>query len=339
MTVVVTGAAGFVGRAVLAELVRAGTPAVAVDRRPVARRPGLTVVTADLLDRDHRVTDALRGAHAVVHLAGCPGVRDDRPDVEHHRARDNVDATARVLAAVPGSTPLVVASSSSVYGGSRDLRACREDDPLRPVGGYARSKAVVEALCAERVAAGARVTVARPFTVAGEGQRPDMALARWLAATRRGETVQVYGSTARRRDVTDVRQVAAALVGLTRVDAPGPVNVGTGVGHTLADLLAAVGAALGRRPVVELVPASAQEVSATLADTTRLRGLLGWAPVTDLAALVHRQAVAAGLLPADAGRAGAGIPGLTSPRRVARPGAPATAAGATTRHSTSQVPA
>lgn len=289
MTIVVTGAAGFIGRAVLRHLVRAGEPVVTVDRRRVVAS-GARVLTADLLDADPDVDDALRRADAVVHLAGCPGVRDDRPDVEAHRARDNVDAAARVLAAVPPHVPLVVASSSSVYGGSRDLRPCHEDDPLRPVGGYARSKVAVEELCAAAVAAGARVTTARPFTVAGEGQRPDMALSRWIAATRSGEPVQVYGSPARRRDVTDVRQVAAALVALACVGVPGPVNVGTGVGHTLAQLLAAVEAAVGRRPVVELVPASAEEVSATLADTRRLRSMVGWAPTTDLTAVVRRQA-------------------------------------------------
>lgn len=289
MTIVVTGAAGFIGSAVLRHLVRAGERVVAVDRRPVVA-PGARVLTADLLDADRHVEDALRSAAAVIHLAGCPGVRDGRPDVEAHRARDNVDAAARVLATVPRHVPLVVASSSSVYGGSRDLRPCREGDPLRPVGGYARSKVAVEELCAAAVSAGGRVTTARPFTVAGEGQRPDMALSRWIAATRLGAPVQVYGSTARRRDVTDVRQVAAALVALARAGARGPVNVGTGAGHTLAELLAAVGEAVGRRPVVELVPASAEEVSATLADTTRLRTLVGWAPTTDLTALVRRQA-------------------------------------------------
>lgn len=290
MTVVVTGAAGFVGRTVVRRLVGGAVPVVAVDRRHLPRSPGVRVVTADLLDADEVVSEALLRADAVVHLAGCPGVRDDRPDVERARARDNVDATARVLEAVPAHVPLVVVSSSSVYGGSRGRRPSAENDPLRPAGGYARSKVAVERMCAERVAAGARVTVARPFTVVGEGQRPDMALARWIAATRAGRPVQVFGSMSRRRDVTDVRQVAEVLVALARLGAPGPVNVGTGVGHSLADLLDAVQAALGRRPAVEVVPATTEEVAATLADTRRLGSLVGWVPSTDLPALVRRQA-------------------------------------------------
>ena len=293
MHVVVTGGAGFVGAAVVRRLRAGGARVVSIDRRPGAPGAGtgrVQVLTADLLDARPEVTAALRTAAAVVHLAGCPGVRDDRPDIERARARDNVDATARVLAAVPAHVPLVVASSSSVYGGATDGRGSREGDPLRPRGGYARSKAEVERLCAERVAAGALVTVARPFTVAGEGQRPDMALARWLAAAREGRPLQVYGSLHRRRDVTDVGQVARALVGLAGRAEPGPVNIGTGVGHTLADLVDAVGATLGVRPEVEVVPAAEDEVPETLADTDRLRGLLGWVPRTDLPGLVRRQA-------------------------------------------------
>jgi len=290
VTVVVTGAAGFVGQRVVRHLVRDGGTVVAVDRRRSSAAHGVWVLTADLLDADDVVTGALRGADAVIHLAGCPGVRDDRAHIDLCRARDNVDATARVLAAVPPHVPLVVASSSSVYGGCRDLRPSVETDALHPLGGYARSKVAVEQLCAERVAAGAAVTVARPFTVAGEGQRPDMALSRWIAATRAGLPVHVFGSTERRRDVTDVRQVAAALVALARLGAPGPVNIGTGVGHSLAELLDAVERTLGSRPRVEMLPAKREEVAATLADTSRLRSLIGWAPRTDLHALVRRQA-------------------------------------------------
>lgn len=292
MAVVVTGAAGFIGRAVTDLLLRRGERVVAVDRRPVPARPGLVPLTADLLDGDDMVTAALVDADAVVHLAGCPGVRDARPDVAAHRHRDNVVATSHVLAAVPARTPVVAVSSSSVYGGATAGRRSAESDPLRPRGGYAESKAAMEAVCARRVAAGAQVVVARPFTVAGEGQRPDMALARWIAAARAGRPLTVLGSTDRMRDVTDVRQVARALVALAERGTPGPVNVGTGTGHRLGDLVAAVGTAVGREVAVRVRPAAAFEVPATLADPARLHRLVGFTPVTDLAALVARQAAA-----------------------------------------------
>ncbi|MGH8868619.1 MAG: NAD-dependent epimerase/dehydratase family protein, partial [Actinomycetes bacterium] len=97
MTVVVTGAAGFLGGALVRALLEDGERVVAVDRHPLVPRPGLTVLTADLVDRDPRVLDALAGAEAAYHLAGCPGVRDQRPGVDAYRHRDNVLATAAVL--------------------------------------------------------------------------------------------------------------------------------------------------------------------------------------------------------------------------------------------------
>lgn len=292
MAAVVTGAAGFIGRVLVRTLLEAGTPVIATDRRPVDPRDGLTVLTADLLDGDALVRAALESADVVYHLAGCPGVRDTRPDAEYHRQRDNPRATAAVLRHVPLTTPLVVTSSSSVYGGARDGHACRETDQPRPRGGYARSKLHVERLCGERLRAGGTVTIARPFTAAGEGQRPDMALARWIDAARAGRPLRVLGSLDRTRDVTDVREVARALVALAEAGTRGPVNIGTGVGHTLRELIAAVADVAGVEPATAIEPAGSEEVAATLADTTRLARAAGFVPATDLREVVARQVAA-----------------------------------------------
>jgi len=296
---VVTGAAGFLGRSLVALLLARGEPVVAVDRRPVEPRPGLTPLTADLADPDEPVRAALAAADRVFHLAGLPGVRDRCPPAARHR--DNVLATEQVLAAVPARTPLVFTSSSSVYGGSDCGRASAERDPVRPRGDYARSKVAAEVRCRSRLAAGGQVVVARPFTVAGPHQRPDMALARWIEAATTGRPVRILGSPDRTRDVTDVGQVARALVALADQEVRGTVNIGTGAGHSLAALVAAVAAALDVEVRTELAPAHPAEVRDTLADPARLRRLIGWVPQTDLPALVARQ-VAAARPPALVGR-------------------------------------
>lgn len=295
MVAVVTGAAGFIGRTLVRALAERGE-VVGVDRLPQPPVPGLTRITADLLDGDPAVLGALAGADAVHHLAGCPDVRDRRCDVAHRRYRDNVLATAAVLAAVPPDTALVVTSSSSVYGGARGGRPSRESDRLRPRGGYARSKVLVEQLCAQRARAGGRVTVVRPFTVAGEGQRPGMALARWITAARAGEPLTLLGSPERTRDLTDVRQVAAALIDLASSEPRDTVNLGTGVGRSLGELVDAVARALGVPVRTVVTPAHPDEVGHTLADTRVLRGVIGWVPSTDPDALVARQL--AGIEPA-----------------------------------------
>jgi nucleoside-diphosphate-sugar epimerase len=294
LSVVVTGSAGFLGRAVVAELTAAGSTVVGVDRLPPRGAVDHVHLTADLTADDDRVMAALAAAEAVVHLAGCPGVRDSRPDVHLQRARDNVAATAAVLGAVPPAVPVVVASSSSVYGGSSGA-PCRESDPLAPRGGYARSKVVVEELCERRAAVGGRVTVVRPFTVVGEHQRPDMAVARWLAAARDDRPLEVYGSLARTRDLTDVRDVARALTLLADPARPvvGPLNIGTGRPRTLGEVVAAVAAATDTDVRTVVTPAAAVEPAGTWACTRRLRDAAGFVPVTDLHEVVARQADAA----------------------------------------------
>lgn len=294
MVAVVTGAAGFIG-SLLTDALAAQGEVVAVDRVPVPARDGVTALTADLLDHGRALRDALGCAHAVYHLAGCPSVRDPRPDADQHRYRDNVLATAAVLAAVPPDVPLLVTSSSSVYGGSRDRRPCAETDRPRPQGGYASSKLLVERLCDGRLQSGGLVTVVRPFTVAGEGQRPGMALAQWISAARAGRPLRLLGPGQRSRDITDVRDVLHALVALVEHAACGTVNLGTGIGYTLHELSAVVCRVLGADPGTVAAHPHPAEVSHTLADTTRLRELIGWVPRTDLEALVARQAAAAQL--------------------------------------------
>jgi nucleoside-diphosphate-sugar epimerase len=293
VTSIVTGAAGFIGQALVRALLDAGDTVVGIDREPQPPRAGLTPLTSDLLDGDGDVRAALATADRVFHLAGCPGVRDARPGIDARRYRDNVLSTAAVLADVPLATPLVLTSSSSVYGGTSGSRPSAETDPLRPRGGYARSKIDAERLCAPRIEAGAPTVVARPFTVAGEGQRPDMALAQWIETARADLPLRLLGSPRRTRDLTDVRQAALALVALSEVGAPGLVNLGTGSGHTLAAMVAAVAAALDVDVRTYVEPAADVEPSDTLADTRALRARIGWVPETDLPALVARQAAAA----------------------------------------------
>lgn len=296
-TAVVTGAAGFIGRTLVRTLLDGGTQVVGIDRRSQPAQPGLTVLTADLGCGDESVRAALRSADVVFHLAGCSGVRDRGPDVALRRRRDNPLATAAVLGTVPHRIPVVVTSSSSVYGGTQgpptDPRPCVETDPVRPRGGYAQSKVEVEQICVERLRDGATIAVARPFTAAGEGQRPDMALARWIAAAREGRPLRILGSPDRIRDVTDVRDVTRALIALAEREVRGTVNIGTGVGHTLADMVDIVAEVLGVHIDTLVEPAAPEEVPATLADTTRLRRAAGFVPATELRDVVARQAAVA----------------------------------------------
>lgn len=291
--VVVTGSAGFIGRHLVDRLVQGGYAVVGIDRVPTATRHGLDTMTADLLDENAEVKGALRTADAVFHLAGCAGVRDPRPDAEDVRRRDNVEATRKVLALVPPSVPLVVTSSSSVYGGSRQGRPSRETDRPHPLGGYARSKLAVERLCRRRLRVRGAIMICRPFSVVGEHQRPDMAVASWIAALRRDEPMHLFGPLPRRRDLTDVRDVADCLVVLAERGAVGTVNIGTGSSHDIRDIACTVARVLGREPLIHLRPGSPDDPQDTVADTTALTAATGRSLRTDLTDVVLRQVMAA----------------------------------------------
>lgn len=308
MTVVVTGAAGFIGSHLVEALAARGERVVAIDRRADMPVAATVRIVADLVDAPAgAVDDVLWEAEAVFHLAARAGVRSCHRDPLQHRAdgwagqagldllrhRDNVLAAERVLQRVPDHVPVMVTSSSAVYGGSRHGRACHEDDRLRPRGGYAHSKVALEARCHARAARGGLVAVARPFTVAGERQRPDMAIAQWIEAVRQGRRIRVLGAPDRTRDLTDVRDVVAGLLRLADRNVQGTVNLGTGTGHRLATIAHAIAAALGRPADLVVEAADPEDVPHTLADTRRCQALLGMTPRTNLDALVRRQVAAA----------------------------------------------
>jgi nucleoside-diphosphate-sugar epimerase len=294
MEVVVTGGAGFIGSHLVAGLAELDNSVVAIDRRD-RDLLGTPLLVADLAktDLDAAAADVLRSAEVVFHLAASPGVRTTGPEVARRRHFDNVVAGRNVVRLVRPSAHLIVTSSSSVYGGARrsqgSVRACRETDPLRPIGGYARSKVGLERICDRRIATGGMTTIVRPFTVAGPRQRPDMALARWIEDVQAGRPITVLGAPDRTRDVTDVDDVVGGLIAIAGSPATGTFNLGSGRGRTLGEMAAAVFAAVGRTVPIHVKPASRQEVTDTLADLTRARAALGYAPNTDLNGIVRRE--------------------------------------------------
>lgn len=291
MKAVVTGSAGFIGGRLVDELVGRGYTVTGVDRRARPDSPDYRHRCMDLAD-DRQIDDLTRvaaGADVVFHVAARPGVRGRGPGFQRARQRDNIVATRNLLRVVPRVVPIVVTSSSSVYGGSLGGVASKEDDLLRPQGGYARSKVVVENLCERRRDKGGLIGVVRPFTVAGEGQRPDMAFALWLEALRQGGPVRLFGSDDRSRDITDVRHVVEGLIRAGERRLNQTVNLGTGVGHRLIDMARALIEVSGLEGRILRQPVTPDEVDTTLADTSRCQRLLGFLPQTDLHDLLRRQ--------------------------------------------------
>lgn len=307
MSALVTGCAGFVGSRLCERLLRAGHDVVGVDAltdlydprtkdanlRPLREQAGFRFVRADLR------TDELRplvGADAVFHLAARPGPRDSWGAAFGDYLDHNVLATQRLLEACRAERTgrLVFASSSSVYGDAGSgpgTPALREDAPCHPRSPYGVTKLAAERLVqayGEHLAA--PPVILRYFTVYGPGQRPDMAIHRFVAALLAGEAIEVFGDGDQSRDLTFVEDAVGATVAAASAP-PGysPINVAGGSVVTVNDLIARLAAITGRPARVARRPAPAGDVRHTRADLARARAALGFRPRVGLGEGLERQ--------------------------------------------------
>lgn len=306
MKALVTGSAGFIGARLVRRLAARGDEVVGIDRRRLKGACGLHV-TMDMAER-RSLAELARWtgwADAVFHLAARTGVRSTLPDIDLRRRRDILAATEHLLAVTPARTHLILASSSAVYGEAArrrgGVRPCREDDALRPIGRYGRYKAQMEEMSRRYRRPRDGLAIARPFTVIGPGQRPDMALSIWIEAVRRAEPITVFGGLDRARDVTDVDGVVGGLTAMADLRFCGAVNLGAGRPRLLGEMIEAVFSAMGRETEVRAAPADPEEVKATCADPELARSVLGIDLNTDLRRAVARQVEDRPAAPARAG--------------------------------------
>ena len=304
MTILVTGAAGFIGYHVAEALLARGEAVLGVDdlngyydvglkRARLARLQashGFAFAALDLADPG-ALEAALTGVDVdrIVHLAAQAGVRHSlAAPFEYTRA--NVTGHLAVLEAArarPALRHLVYASSSSVYGDSAKM-PFREDAPLgRPLSLYAATKVAGEAMAdSYSHLFGTPTSGLRFFTVYGAWGRPDMAYFQFGRAILRGEPVTLYDGGRVRRDFTYIDDIVAGVVGcLDNPPARGAArlfNVGNTRSEPVSALVAALEVALGRRAVVRFATRPAADVAATEADVSALHALCGFAPRTAL---------------------------------------------------------
>lgn len=300
-TVLVTGGAGYIGSHVVQALRRAGRPVLVVDDLSggdAARVDGVPILRLDLAEQGSapRIAAAARehDVALVVHLAARKRVDESlrRPLWYSEQNVTGLLVLLRALADVD-VRGFLFSSSAAVYGVTGDAPVT-EQDPTSPVNPYGRTKLIGEQLLRDvSRATGLRTVSLRYFNVAGAG---DPALAdrgtgnlvtMTVDALRHGRTPEVFGTDYPTpdgtcvRDFVHVQDVAdahvAALDGLDRGDTlPDVLNVGTGQGASVLQVVEHLCAAAGRPGGWVARPRRAGDPPAVVADASRIHEVLGW---------------------------------------------------------------
>ena len=310
-SILVTGAAGFIGSHVSRRLLALGARVAGLDNLDpfydVAMKQHVDAATAaqggnaytsvrgdindspalELLLREHHV-------EGVIHLAAKAGVRPSIEDPIGY-VHANVTGTASVLRAASraGCQRVIVASSSSVYGNNTKVPFSEEDAVEAPISPYAATKRACELLgLSHHHLTRMPVAMLRFFTVYGPGQRPDLAISKFMKLVRDGAPIPMFGNGHTSRDYTYIDDiVAGVLAAYERIDAHGyrVWNLGGSSPVTLTDLIASIGRVAGIEPSIVHQPAQPGDVERTWADLTRSAAELGYAPLTTLEAGLHAQ--------------------------------------------------
>ncbi|HEU5297419.1 MAG TPA: NAD-dependent epimerase/dehydratase family protein [Burkholderiaceae bacterium] len=304
-SILVTGAAGFIGAHVAARLRALGHSVVGCDNfndyyAPRLKHARVTALLTplevscpqvELADAAavRELFDRVRPT-TVVHLAAQAGVRYSISHPEQY-IQANLVGFANILEAVRHGqvAHLVYASSSSVYGNRSDA-PFRESQPTdAPVSLYAATKKSNEVMAhAYSQLYGLRATGLRFFTVYGPWGRPDMAYFSFAEKIEAGEPLPVFADGKLQRDFTYIDDIVEGVVRLATASAVAPgashelFNIGNHQPVTVLDFIAILARHMGRQPQMRFLPMQPGDVSMTCADASRLQARVGFQPVTSL---------------------------------------------------------
>lgn len=311
MTILVTGAAGFIGSETASALLARGESVIGVDNLNAYYAPALkearldrlrarknfTFIKADIADHD-ALTEALGGHKfsSIIHLAAQAGVRHS---ITHpfDYGRSNLDGhlVMMELSRRREVRNMTYASSSSVYGGN-DKTPFSEDDPAdAPVSLYGATKKANEAMSAAygRLYS-LPLTGLRFFTVYGPWGRPDMAYWTFADKIMKGEPLDIFNRGAMARDFTYIDDIVAGVLA-AHDNPPGEphgfhrlYNLGNDRPEELMSLVAALEGALGKTSDKVMKPMQPGDVERTWADISRARKELGFSPTVTLTEGIER---------------------------------------------------
>ncbi len=300
-TILVTGAAGFVGSHVCEGLLARGAAVVGIDNfdpfySAEIKRANVVDAARDrrrfrMIEVDIREKSGIEALFererfdGVIHLAARAGVRPSIAEPALY-ADVNVVGTTVLLEAARRTkcARFIGASSSSVYGNNPKVPFAEADPVDHPISPYASTKKACELmghtyhhLC------GMPVAMLRFFTVFGPRQRPDLAISLFMRKIAAGEPIPVFGDGSMSRDYTFIGDIVnGVLAAYERIPAHGyrVWNLGGNRPITLSAMIEAVERVVGKRAVIDRRPTPPGDVERTYADLTRSAAELGFSPAT-----------------------------------------------------------
>jgi UDP-glucose 4-epimerase len=299
MRVLVTGGAGYIGSVVTEQLVADGHDIVVVDNLSTGHRqavePHCSFVEADLRDTD-TLRDTLRGGiEAVLHFAARSLVPESMQDPLSYWSHNLTSSFSLVRAMRDSGVRRLVFSSTAAVYGEPDQEFLGEDLACRPQHAYGGSKRAIEMLLEDEQRAGFIDSVfLRYFNAAGathahgEAHEPETHLIpNLLHAASEGAPARLFGDDYPTDDGTCVRDyVHVADLARAHVRAlaalgeglRGPVNLGSGQGYSVRQVLESVQRVTGRRLAVDVHARRPGDPPRLVADITRARQALEWTP-------------------------------------------------------------
>jgi UDP-glucuronate 4-epimerase len=221
----------------------------------------------------------------IIHLAAKAGVR---PSIDNSLGyiRTNILGTQMLLdfARETGIRQFVFASSSSVYGINRNL-PWKEDEQLQPISPYAMTKLSGEGL--GHVSShlyGIRFIALRFFTVYGPGQRPDLAIHKFVRSILKDQPITMYGDGSTSRDYTYIDDIVRGIIAAIGYDRSlfEIINLGNNHPVSLKELVGNIEETVGKKARIEQKPEQPGDVPNTFADIGKAGSLLQYHPETDL---------------------------------------------------------
>jgi UDP-glucuronate 4-epimerase len=304
MTVLVTGAAGFIGYHLCEALLARGIAVTGIDNlndyydvrlkqarlERLAKRAGFRFLKLDFSEREPMLALAGEDIGHIVHLGAQPGVRYS---LENPYAYVTANVMGHVVVLelarrLRNLKNVVYASSSSVYGGNTKLPFAVGDDVETPVSLYAATKRSDE-LIAHTYAHLYRIPLVglRFFTVYGPWGRPDLAPFLFTRAMLNGEPIRVFNNGEMWRDFTYVDDIVSGIMAAMEAPPKGTpphkiYNLGNNKSEKLTDFIAEIERALGIKAEMRFEPMQPGDVESTYADIEETRRDLGFSPVTPI---------------------------------------------------------